>query len=68
MTATLQLNLGETLTEQELAEITAEATEQGKSLSRLLFEGAQEVVRKRREASQKPAPGNGPGKSPAMAA
>jgi hypothetical protein len=49
MTATLELELGERLTADELHELTALAVREGKTLERLLFEGAREVVRRRHD-------------------
>lgn len=65
MTATLELNLSDALTADELRELTAEAVEQHKPIERVLLDAAREVARRRKELT---APGNGPGKSPAMAA
>lgn len=48
MTATLHLNLGDALTAEELRELTAIATAEGKPLERVLFEAAQDRARRRR--------------------
>jgi hypothetical protein len=50
MTATLELNLSETLNADELQALTAEAVEQGKPLERILYTAAMEVARRRRAA------------------
>jgi hypothetical protein len=50
MTATLQLNLSEALSAEELRELTEEALETKRPLERVLFDGAREVIRKRRTA------------------
>lgn len=52
MTATLQLNLSDTLTADELRELTAEATETEQTLERVLYDAARDVARRRREAAR----------------
>jgi hypothetical protein len=49
MTATLQLNLSDVLNADELRELTSESLERKEPLERVLFEGAKEVIRRRRE-------------------
>jgi len=53
MTATLQLNLSDSLTADELQELTAIAVEEEQSLEKVLFDAAQERVRRRREIRSK---------------
>lgn len=62
MTATLHLNLSDTLNADELRELTAIATAEGKSLERVLFEAAKAEADRRRRP-QPPAP-----TTPALAA
>lgn len=62
MTATLLLNLSDTLNAEELRELTAIATAAGKPLERVLFEAAKAEADRRRGAVA-PAPS-----VPAMAA
>ncbi len=49
MTATLQLNLSDTLSADDLRELTALSLEEKKPIEKVLFEGAREWVRRRRE-------------------
>jgi len=49
MTATLELNLSDCLNADELQELTAESLERKEPLERVLYEGAKEVIRRRRE-------------------
>lgn len=53
---TIQLNLGNALTVEELQELTTEALEQRKPLERVLFEAARELAAKRRGARPDPEP------------
>ncbi len=55
MTATLQLNLSDTLNADELRELTAIATSQNKPLERVLFEAAKAEADRRR-APMPPSP------------
>lgn len=53
MTATLQLNLSEALTADELAEVVDLAKRTGKSIERVLFEAARDLAdRARAEGAQ----------------
>jgi hypothetical protein len=52
---TIQLNLGNALTVEELQELTAQAQEQRKPLERVLFEAARDLAARRR-AQPKPEP------------
>lgn len=54
MTATLLLNLSDTLSAEELRELTAIATETNRSLERVLFEAARDEARRRRPLPQPP--------------
>lgn len=65
LTATLNVSLSDTLSAEDLAELSAMSVEEDKPLSKLMFEGAKEVIRRRRE--QRSGPGNG-GSHPEMAA
>jgi hypothetical protein len=53
---TIQLNLGNALTVEELQELTTEALEQRKPLERVLFEAARELAAKRRAERPEPEP------------
>ena len=48
MATTIQLNLGDALTVEELRELTAEALEQRKPVERVLFEAARDLAARRR--------------------
>jgi hypothetical protein len=52
MTATLQLNLSDALTADELRELTATAIEENKPLERVLLEAARELKAQRRKKEQ----------------
>lgn len=54
MTATLNLNLSDALTGDELRELTLIATTEGKSLERVLFEAARECAANRRRPNPPP--------------
>lgn len=49
MTATLQLNLSNTLSADELRELTYIATSQNKTLEKVLYEAAKDRADRRRE-------------------
>ena len=49
MTATLQLNLSDALTADELRELTFIATSENKTLEKVLFEAAKDRADRRRE-------------------
>ena len=49
MTATLQLDLSDSLNAEELSELTGIAVEEEKTLERVLFESAKDLIRRRRE-------------------
>lgn len=51
---TIQLNLGNALTVEEMQELTTEALEQRKPLERVLFEAARDLAAKRRSARPEP--------------
>jgi hypothetical protein len=51
---TIQLNLGNALTVEELQELTTEALEQRKPLERVLFEAARDLAAKRRAGRPEP--------------
>jgi len=49
MTATLQLNLSDTLSADELRELTYIATSQNKTLEKVLYEAAKDCADRRRD-------------------
>jgi hypothetical protein len=49
MTATLQLNLSDTLSADELRELTYIATSQNKTLEKVLYEAAKDSADRRRD-------------------
>lgn len=46
MEAYLKLNLGDTLNSEELSQLTELATREGKTLERVLYEAAKELLKK----------------------